>query len=351
VVGAALLVIGAGSTTMGAVAEADLGSVPVADGGLDPVPAAPSLTPSPAPSGVDSPTPSPSRPGASASPSPKPTPAPTPTPSPRPSPRIDGRVPGDLKPSLGASRADDDPLLADGCGLSLGGTKPPTCIYGDRDGAITVALVGDSHAAHWFPALEVVAKQHGWRLVPFTKFSCVFVDLPIWSPNLNREYTECEAWRENVVDRLVKLKPDLVIISSNRWLPAIANRDNEPERQGAALARLIERIPGTVALLVDTPRSDVDVPACLAKHPDAIERCTTSRTAAFGWRHLRRETEAARLTGATLVDMSDFVCPGDPCPPIIGNTLVYRDHHHLTATFAVSIAQDLYAALPPVDSP
>jgi peptidoglycan/LPS O-acetylase OafA/YrhL len=351
--GAAVLVIGVGSTTMGAVAEGDLGSVPEFDGGLDPAPATPTLTPSPAPSAVGAPTPSPSRPGPSATPSPvpSPTPAPTPTPSPRPSPRIDGRVPGDLKPSLGASRADDDPLLADGCGLSLAGTKPPSCIYGDRDGAITVALVGDSHAAHWFPALDVVAKQRGWRLVPFTKFSCVFVDLPIWSPNLNREYTECEAWRENVVDRLVKLKPDLVIISSNRWLPAIANRDNEPERQGAALAQLIERIPGSVALLVDTPRSDVDVPACLAKNRGAIERCTTTRSAAFGWRHLRRETEAARLTGATLVDMSDIVCPGDPCPPIIGNTLVYRDHHHLTATFVVSIAPDLYAALPPVGSP
>jgi peptidoglycan/LPS O-acetylase OafA/YrhL len=352
VAGAAVLVIGVGSTTMGAVAQRDLDGVAAFEGEQDPVPATPTLTPSPAPSALGaSPKPSPSRPGASATPSPNPTPAPTPTPSPRPSPRIDGSVPSDLKPSLGASRADDDPLLADGCGLALAGTKPPSCIYGDRDGAITVALVGDSHAAHWFPALDVVAEQRGWRLVPFTKFSCVFVDLPIWSPNLNREYTECEAWRENVVDRLVTLKPDLVIISSNRWLPAIANRDNEPERQGAALARLIERIPGSIALLVDTPRSDFDVPACLAQHRDAIQRCTTSRTAAFGWRHLRRETEAARLTGATLVDMSDVVCPGDPCPPIIGNTLVYRDHHHLTATFVVSIAQDLYAALPPVGSP
>ncbi len=260
-------------------------------------------------------------------------------------------MPRDLTPSLGASRNDDDPLLADGCGLSLAGSRPPSCVYGDRDGSITVALVGDSHAAHWFPALEVVAMERGWRLVPFTKFSCVFVDLPIWSPNLNREYTECEAWRENVVDRLVKLRPDLVIIASNRWLPVVNNRDNEPERQGAGLARLIERIPGTVALLVDTPRSEYDVPACLAKHRDAIERCTTTRTAAFGWRHLRRETEAARLTGATIVDMSDVICPTDRCPPIIGKTLVYRDNHHLTATFVVSIAADLYAALPSIGAP
>jgi hypothetical protein len=211
---------------------------------------------------------------------------------------------------------------------------------------VTVALVGDSHAEQWFPTLELLAKERGWRLVPFTKYSCPFVDMPVWSPYLDREYTECEAWRENVVDRLVELRPDLVIVASDRWFPVVANRDDDPERQGAAMARLIKRIPGTVAIVVDTPRSEFDVPACLAQHRDAIERCTTSRTDAFGSRHRRREVEAARLTGASLVDLSGATCPTDPCPPIIGTTLVYRDHHHLTATFAISLAGDFEAALP-----
>src|SRR3954453_9426136 len=100
------------------------------------------------------------------------------------------------------------------------------------------------------------------------------------------------------------------------------------------MARLIKRIPGRVAIIVDTPRSEFDVPACLAAHRDAIERCTTSRAAAFTWRHLRREKEAARVSGAALVDMSAATCPADPCPPIVGNRLVYRINHHLTATFA-----------------
>ena len=93
-----------------------------------------------------------------------------------------------------------------------------------------------------------------------------------------------------------------------------------------------------------------DVPACLAMHRDAIERCTTSRSDAFGWRHKRREKAAARLTGASLVDLSRATCPSDPCPPVIGKTLVYRDHHHLTATFAVSLAGALEAALPEFDA-
>jgi hypothetical protein len=257
-----------------------------------------------------------------------------------------GPLPANLVPSLSAARNDSDPLVRDGCGLSLGGTEPPSCVYGDPHGKITVALVGDSHAANWFPALNIVARQRGWRLIPLTKFSCVFVDMRIWSPNLRREYTECATWRENVVDRLVQLRPDLVVISSNRWFPTVVDSDADPVAQGDAMARLIVRIPARVAIIVDTPRSQFDVPACLAEHRDAVEQCTTPRPAAFTWRHMRREKEAARMTGATIVDMSNATCPADPCPPIIGGKLVYRDNHHLTATFARSLATVLGAALP-----
>ena len=354
--GAAAVILVASSTTMTALGVRDVVAATVGGPGgdvdptlaaFDPEPGSEQLAMDPDPSDdLEVASPAAATPAATSVTSTSP-PAPAPAPSvQRPTPRIDGRLPAKLTPSLAAARHDDDPLLADGCGLSLSGSRPPDCVYGDRNGTVTVALVGDSHAAHWFPALELIARQRGWRLIPFTKFSCVFVDMPVWQPNLDREYTECEDWRERVVDRLAKVRPDLVIVASDRWFPVIASRDNEPERQGAAMARLIRRIPGKVAIIVDTPRADVDVPACLAQHPKAIERCTTTRAAAFGWRHLRRETEAARLTGASLVDLSAVVCPDDPCPPVIGNTLVYRDHHHLTATFVRSVAADLDAALP-----
>jgi peptidoglycan/LPS O-acetylase OafA/YrhL len=275
-----------------------------------------------------------------------PRPAPSPSSTPGPTPRLEGSLPRDLTPSLSGARSDDDRLVARGCGLGLAGSKPPSCVLGDRAGSLTVALVGDSHAAHWGPALEVLARKQHWRLIPFVKYSCPFVDLPVWSPDLKREYTECATWRENVVDRLNEVKPDLVVVASNRWFPTMDDRDNEPLRQGAAQARLIQRVPGVIAILVDTPRSDVDVPACLAQHPAAIEQCVTTRAKAVTWRHRKREVEAARLTGATVVDLTKAICPGDVCPAIIGTRLVYRDHHHLTATFAASLAANLAAALP-----
>lgn len=299
-------------------------------------------SPDPSPSSDPRPTPHPS---AGASASPDPTPGPTATPPRPPKPRIKGPLPDGLRPALDAARDDSDRLVRDGCALAIGGSEPPDCVYGDAKGDLTVALVGDSHAMNWFPAFERLATRHHWRLVPFTKYSCVFVDMRIWSDHLKREYTECETWRERVVDRLRRLKPDLVVISSNKWFPTVVDRDSEPKRQGAALAALIERIPGRIAILVDTPRSDHDVPACLARHPGEIEACTTSKDAAFGWRHRIREVEARKLTRAPVIDLSAAICPTDPCPPIIGRRIVYRDHHHLTATFAKSLARDLDAAI------
>lgn len=300
--------------------------------------------PSVAPSRSTDPPPT-TQPSAGPSASPEPSARPTPTPPPPPKPWLKGAIPDGLRPSLDAARGDSDRLVRDGCALAIGGGEPPDCVYGDKRGTFTVALVGDSHAMNWFPAFERLATRHHWRLIPYTKYSCVFVDMRIWSDHLNREYTECETWRERVVDRLRRSKPDLIVISSNKWFPTIVDRDGEPKRQGKALAALIERLPGRVAILVDTPRSAHDVPACLARHPDAIEDCTTPKDAALGWRHRIREVEARRLSGTPVIDLSASICPTDPCPPIIGRRIVYRDHHHLTATFARSLARDLDAAI------
>ena len=143
----------------------------------------------------------------------------------------------------------------------------------------------------------------------------------------------------------MKLQPDLVIIASNRWLPVIADRDNEPGRQGAGLARLIERIPGHGRDPADTPRSEIRRPRLPGQAPRRDRGCATSRAGG-----IRLAAPAPREGGSEalrreLVDLSNRV-PGRPCPPVIGKTLVYRDHHHLTASFVVTLVDDIEAALP-----
>ncbi len=290
-------------------------------------------------------------PGSAAAGSPQPSsgdlapasPLPIPSEAPPPHPWA---LPVGVQPPLVSARDDKEVLIGDGCFSSLKGSTPKDCTFGDPNGTFTVALVGDSHASHWFPAIDRIAIARGWRLITFVKASCVFVDLPIFSPLLKREYTECEAWRPLVVQRLIAEQPDLVIVSSDRWLPPVNKIDEDPTRQGEAMARLLRQIPGQVAILADTPAAAVDVPVCLSAHLSDITACATSRLAAFGRQHLVRERAAARASGATLVDMSDAICPGDPCQPVVRGMIVYRDDHHLTATFAASLAALLASRLP-----
>lgn len=48
------------------------------------------------------------------------------------------------------------------------------------------------------------------------------------------------------------------------------------------------------------------------------------------------------------MDMTTAVCPCDPCPAVVNRKIVYRDGHHLTATFARSLAPALDRAVAPL---
>ena len=261
---------------------------------------------------------------------------------PSPTPRVTVRLPKDVQPPLSAARSDEERLRADGCLAFEGVRVPPDCVYGDRKGRVTVALVGDSHAAQWFPALAEVARRNHWRLVTFTKVACPFLDMPVANVALKREYWECAEFRTRTVARLGKLRPDLILVSMSRFaIHPVRTEDLSMAARAAALARIVRALPDGVVLLTDTPDARRDVPSCLSRHPGDVRRCAVPAKAAFVGRLGRLERLASRATGAGLVDLSGRVCRADPCPVVVDGMIVFRDSRHLTATFAASLAPDL----------
>jgi hypothetical protein len=182
--------------------------------------------------------------------------------------------------------------------------------------------------------------------MPFIKLSCRFLDMPLYSHWYQRMYTECDTWRTLVVARLQALKPDLVIEASIRDGLTSDATDRDPVHQGDAMARLLGQVPGAKVILVDTPSSRFDVPYCLSKNRSDIRACETSRSRALGPSPGVVESTAASELGATLIDMTPLMCPGDPCPVVIDRIIVYRDSHHMTATFVLSLQASLEAGLP-----
>jgi hypothetical protein len=263
---------------------------------------------------------------------------------PSPVPSIEGEVaptapagPRELRPRLSDARRDGDGLNERGCGLSLAGSQPPLCKLGLAGGGITVALVGDSHAAQWFPALDAIAQHRGWEILPLTKDSCIFLDMRIISIHLEREYTECARWRDQVVVALRRARPDLVVVASSRWVHPVDPADADAQRQADAMVRLLKTLPGRVAIIADTPLSAQDVPACLSRTDRTAAECGTARGYALT-AHLARDGRVADALGATLIDPTEWLCGPEVCPAVIDWTIVYRDDHHLTATMARRLA-------------
>lgn len=122
-------------------------------------------------------------------------------------------VPSNLQPPLADAAAELNDMYRSGCMLSGWQVSAPECASGDTASTNAVAVVGDSNAAMWNQGFRAIAEQRGWRLEMVVKAGCPLLDLPITSPQLHREYTECEQWRGQVVDRFRAEHPKLIVVT------------------------------------------------------------------------------------------------------------------------------------------
>jgi peptidoglycan/LPS O-acetylase OafA/YrhL len=366
----ALVLLGSVSVGVGAVswvtesamAQSRAGPVAAGDRDDDGAAARPSrtnrstevATPRPPASAVATPAPAPPKRGpkpptrsarrSRVTPAPKATPRPTPRPTPKAALRREPVIalPADVRPSVWKAPEDEELLRRNGCLEAESATVPRRCVFGDKSGKRVMVLLGDSHASHWFPALNKVAKAHGWRLETFVKVSCPFTDMPVRNLRLKRTYRECEQFNENTVAALRKLKPDLVVTAQFRFQYPVRSEDESDAAQGAAIARMLERVPGTKAIIADVPFPSHDVPACLSKHLKDVRPCAVASFRRSSGGSPARERIAAKRSGAKLINLGRRICggPGD-CPVVSEGMILYRDEHHLTATYARSLAPAL----------
>lgn len=255
------------------------------------------------------------------------------------------------------ARASDDELAvyeASRCsGAAVAKTEVPACVFGDAASPTTLVLFGDSHAAHWLPALRRIAVEQGVKLVAITRPGCPAPRVTVFSRTLRREFTECDAWRDAAIQAIAGMRPAAVVLASAH----VYMEEGDPRvpveawgegmrRTGSGLAR------GGARLLVirDTPRADFDVPVCLSraawKDRDAATECGFPRTTPLRSQVAALErTAIAGIAGASFVDVTAAICPGETCPPIRDGVVVFRDGSHLTRAFSERLAPALSGAV------
>ncbi|TQC45382.1 acyltransferase, partial [Rhodococcus sp. WS4] len=249
-------------------------------------------------------------------------------------------VPSNLSPPLADAPADKPAVFVNGCVRSWREVGQDECASGDVTSPTTVALVGDSHAAMWAPAFEQAAEQRHWRLETMGKVTCPLLDLPLTSPYLGREYTECEQWRGEVVARLQAERPRLIVVSMSRRYGADFGFTVFGREWLDSLTRLVTELRATgaaVLILGPIPDPQSTVPTCLSDHLDDATACSPPRPAAVNDAGVAAEAAATTAGGGRYADLTSLFCTTDRCPVIVGNDLVYRDDNHLTLEHAQAL--------------
>jgi peptidoglycan/LPS O-acetylase OafA/YrhL len=264
-------------------------------------------------------------------------------------PVLSGPIPADLHPSLIEARTDRDRLGADDCQTPTTDSTLRDCSYGDAAARTTVVLFGDSHAAMWLPALERIAEERDWRIVPLVKFSCPPVSVTVWDNRLKRVFHECDTWRSAARARIEELRPSITFIVTSRGYQVADDQGAalSPEPRLAAwreglVDALTEtrRSSGAVILLGESPHLDADPLECLAAS-SVIESCTPPRSEVVNRVYQELEASAAAEAQVDYLRTTDWLCHDGACPLVMDNLLVYRDPGHLTATITAALAPRL----------
>jgi peptidoglycan/LPS O-acetylase OafA/YrhL len=260
-------------------------------------------------------------------------------------------LPGNLRPDFdGAATQRLAPQL-DGCHVGLTGPFRPKSDCSYTTGSRVVVLFGDSHALQWFPAMETLARQNGWRLYSFTRSSCSPAQIALDERRARARYLECDAWRSQVVTRIGRLRPDLLVVSSSvNYRQVLTGRPADPDAVWQTgwvrMLTTLKRLAGRVTMIADTPFLTVAPADCLSTHATAISRCAAPRADVLPeprWREQQRAISVA--SGVPVIDPVPWLCT-TRCPLVVGDTLVYRDSNHLTEAYARLVAPLLKLRLP-----
>lgn len=249
---------------------------------------------------------------------------------------------------------DTGTAYSDGCHLDSPPLEQPDCGYGSIDAPYTAILFGDSHAAHWFPALEKAAGDT-WRVHSWSKSSCPAARIEGWNPYQRAPYTACSEWRDAMLARMVAHKgPLLVFLSSSNgysgWSMSAdgtvlndAAADAEFERGLGETADILLKAGHSVAIIRDTPLAEIPYKDCILANMGGAG-CERPRQRALNANLMEQRVAAARPE-VIFLDVSDQMCGPETCPVIIDDRIVYRDDSHMTARFAATLAGTIQDAL------
>jgi peptidoglycan/LPS O-acetylase OafA/YrhL len=229
--------------------------------------------------------------------------------------------------------------------------KLTVTVRGNPDGERTVALVGDSHANHYAPALLDIAAEHGWRVLVVRYNNCS-PSATGWFSDQGSDMEEgCQRWRRNLME-VLPAQDDIDVIVTSSIAPRYAGEGEETKREVAQAFTDMWSAWTTagkkVVVIADVPGAGRDigeVSECVAANPGVVDPCSSPRSSVIESDAMIVAATERPLDGLELLDFTPAYCDDDTCHVVVGGLIVYYGGAHLSAPFSRSLIPYLEPAL------
>lgn len=218
------------------------------------------------------------------------------------------------------------------------------CKYGDINSDRTIYVVGGSHSEQYMEALNTIGKVEGIQIVPIIKMGCPLYQNEIWNGD---PFPDCIEWSENVEKWVMDNPPtDGVFMISTR--PTNASGWG-PEIVPDFYKDVFSRIGGAgipIYALRDNPwlitpeKGPYNPRRCLLDKGDNLS-CGQPAINNMDSRENPAVAAYSDIPNIKNLDLSKAMIKDNWVFPVIGNTLVYRDAHHLTKQYVLTITDEL----------
>jgi hypothetical protein len=235
-------------------------------------------------------------------------------------------------------------IYENGCHLKSREWIYGDCSFGQAKASKTVVLFGDSHAAHYFPALEVAAKKSGWMFLSRTKSGCPSIATAMWNERYLREYYECNKWRDAVLAELERIRPQLVILANSVQNPPLDRSGVGPAKPALwhdiylagekEMAEKLLAVSGRIIYMRDMRRPPEPPARCLLRNPKHESSCNWTIDTLRAEELYPLNERVGSPPRAAILDLTDIVCPGGRCPAVHDGVVLMYDNQHFTASYA-----------------
>lgn len=218
------------------------------------------------------------------------------------------------------------------------------CVYGDELSSETLYVLGGSHSEMFLPALDQIGKYRGFKIIPLIKMGCALNQNQKWDES---EYPGCIDYTNKVVEYVLSHPPTLGVFHTSTRPEHILGLGPEivpegyidPLYQFASAGIHLYLMRDVPWFVTGLDGQQFDPKICL-NEGYTIDNCSKPANLSLNPENPAYEAFAGiPVTNVTHLDVNGALVFDGMSRPIVGNVLAYRDSHHLTAQFVLSLEE------------